>query len=80
MERKTNEDLMSQMMNFSKVGALGQGLIMEAVRRYAKELSEITEDDIAKNQRSIVSYEALRIWGVETLERMDHFYKTNQIK
>ena len=78
-KRKTNEDLVSHMMNFSKTGLISQMAIIEAISRYAKECIAITDEDIEENSRSIISYRALRDWGNETKERMTHFYETNNL-
>ena len=78
-KRKTNEDLVNHMMNFSKTGLISQMAIIEAISRYAKECIAITDEDIEEHSRSLVSYRALRDWGNETRERMDDFYKTGNL-
>lgn len=78
-KRKSNVDLVKHMMDYSETGAIAQIAIVEAITRYAKECAAVTDQDVEDNSKSIVSYAALRRWGLETEKRMAVFYKTNKL-
>jgi len=78
-KRKNTNDLVKHLMDYSKTGAIAQIAIIEAITRYAKECAAVTDQDIEDNSRSMISYEALRSWGVETQERMTLFFDKNEL-
>lgn len=72
-EPTNNVELVTAMMEFSKFGALAQAFIVEAITRYAKQVSNSTPEQYGEN--SIVAPESWIGVGKEIKTKMDAFYK-----
>lgn len=48
-KRKTNVQIVKEMMEKSQYGALSQAFVMEAISRYAEEVSKTKPNDYSKN-------------------------------
>lgn len=51
----TNIEFLTEMMEFSRCGALAQVFVMEAVRRYAKQVAEYTPEQVAAIDNGFMS-------------------------
>lgn len=69
----TNVDLVRSLMTHSQFGALAQAFIIEAITRYAKQVSNSTPEQYGEN--SIVAPESWIGVGKEIKTKMDAFYK-----
>ena len=78
MSRKinNNQELMVDLMEFSPYGVMSQMFIIEALSRYAKEVSEMTDEEVAEydKKRPMISTEAWRGTARDIKKRMDEFY------
>ena len=80
-KRLTNEDLIKNLMNFSPYGVLGQMFIMQAIREYAREVID-NSDEIIKNEEQMIADGKIPMFsqkgwvGVanDIAERMDYFF------
>lgn len=72
-EPTNNVELVTAMMEFSKFGALAQALIVEAITRYATQVSNCAPEQFGPN--SIVAPEAWIGVAKEIKTKMDAFYK-----
>jgi hypothetical protein len=75
MSKKTNVELVTEFMEYSRNGALSQIFLMEAVNRYADQLDALTDLQVEAIDKkgSIVNMVALRRTAREWKEK----YKAN---
>ena len=76
---KTNEDLVRDLMKFSKYGALSQMMIIQAISYYTSKVQdELTEEFIKeqedKGKRNIVCNRSWKGVAIEIEGRMLEFY------
>jgi hypothetical protein len=73
MKRKTNEQIVRDMMNFSKFGALSQMFIMDALTKHANAVAASTPADYPEG--SMVHPEAWIGVAKEISEKLKEHYK-----
>jgi len=61
MKNENNVELVTRMMEFAPTGPLSQAFVIEAIARYAKQVADLTDEQVAKmDENSIVSMEVWR--------------------
>lgn len=82
-KRKTNEDLVVHLMNFSPYGALSQMFIIQAIQTQCsaviKQEKELLKKDKENEHRSFVNIESWIGTAKDIDKRMKEFYKTNKL-
>ena len=83
----TNEDLVRDLMNYSKYGGLSQAFIIQAISSYTARVIEqkdklLEEEryDEAEGKISLVSTAAWVGIAEDIADRMNYFYKENKLK
>ena len=54
---RTNVQLVTHMMDYSRYGALSQAFIFEAIRRYAEQVAAVDKDKINPNDWLFISFD-----------------------
>ncbi len=72
-KRSTNAEKVADFMNFSENGAMSQLLVLEAIRRYAEQLDNLTDEQVKEidDKGSLISIAALQRTGREWLTKYD---------
>ena len=69
-KEQTNEEFVSDLMNFSPAGALCQVFILEAIQYYSMQIVEIPDDDPAW-ERSFISLNAWKRQAQHCLDKLN---------
>jgi hypothetical protein len=76
MKATTNIEAITDIMQFSRCGALAQAFVMEAVSRYAKQVSEYTPQQVASISTELMSGETWQTVAKEIRGKLEaHFSK-----
>jgi hypothetical protein len=67
---QTNEEFVSDLMNFSPVGALCQVFIIEALNYYSNQIVDIP-DDAPEWERSLVSLPAWKTQAAHIIKKLE---------
>lgn len=74
-EPKTNLDLITEIMTFSRYGALSQAFVIDALTKHANRVAEATAEELAPMQNGLVSAEAWQGVAIEIKTALEAFYK-----
>lgn len=69
-KRKTNVQVVSNMMNYSAAGALKQAFILQAIERYAQKIIKSEP----WSETSLISFAAWKTCAEEVLETLEKHY------
>jgi hypothetical protein len=75
VKRRSNEDIVMELMNSSQFGAMSQVFVVNAIRSYAATIAAAPEPESDGN--GFISNIAWHRVAVETMKRMDLMYKQN---
>lgn len=67
-KRKTNVKVVKDFMELNRYGALGQAFVIEALGRYAKQLDELTDEQIAELGNTMIDMKMFREVGREWIK------------
>lgn len=83
----TNEDLIHDLMNYSKYGMLSQAFIIQAISYYTANVLEKSDELIKEEEEnekngkiSLISSKAWVGIAKDISDRMDYFYKNHKLK
>jgi hypothetical protein len=69
-KQQTNEEFVSDLMNYSPVGALCQAFIIEAIRNYSENVMKIP-DDSPQWENSFISLSAWKKQAEYNIKKID---------
>ena len=78
MTRKTNVEIVTHIMDFSKAGPMAQMVIIEAIRQYCTGVGKDSESLIEAMKDGFVSGEAWVHTAAIVLEELDAAYEANR--
>lgn len=73
MKRKTNVEIIKQVMTVSQFGAMAQMVVIHAIRSYVDTVAATTEKP--RDWNDFVSWESWRGSCVEIKNKLDDFYR-----
>jgi len=77
IKRKTNVEIVTEIMEYSRFGALSQAFVVNAIAEEAKRVANINPKDVDTKDWQFISFEAWNGVAKEIVEKLETSYNRN---